>query len=94
MRKIIACVLLSVVTGVVLPVAPQASAEIAGAHYVTVGIHLRDMQGSGKVIVYLEIAKDLSSLGIPQELDEVPLTTIPVSETGTLQIKLPVTKQS
>lgn len=93
MRKALALSLLSAVTGTVLSVAPVASAEVAAVKYVPVEIHLGNMPGSGKVIVYLEVAKNLSNLGVPQELVDIPLATIPLRRTGTLQIKLPVTKQ-
>jgi hypothetical protein len=93
MRKILALSLLSAMTGAALSIAPAASAEVATVKYVPVHIHLGNVSGSGKVIVYLEVAKNLSKLGIPQELDEIPLAAIPVGGTGTLQIKLPVTQQ-
>jgi hypothetical protein len=51
------------------------------------------MPGSGYVVVYLEVSSDFNGIGVPQKLEDVPLATVPLSRTGTLQIKLPVTKE-
>jgi hypothetical protein len=93
MRRIFTAALVSAVTGAVLSVAPGASAEVAAVKYVPAQIDLGNMSGSGKVIVYLEVATDLNKLGIPQKLEEFPLATIPVTRGGMQRIKLPVTKQ-
>src|SRR5215469_6192582 len=92
MRNSVALSLLSALAGSVLFAAPATSAQVTAVRTIPVQIHLGNMPGSGRVQVYLEIAQDISKLGIPQRLDGISLTSIPVRRTGTLQIRLPVTK--
>jgi hypothetical protein len=92
-RNALALSLLSALAGVILSVAPSPSASATSARQMQVPIHLRSIPGSGYVVVYLEISEDFNKLGVPQKLEDVPLTTIPVSRAGILQIKLPVTEE-
>ncbi len=59
----------------------------------TVQIHLATATGPGKLFIYLEIPKNFNSLDIPQQLDEVPLGTIPLTTAGALMVRLPITRQ-
>ena len=93
MQKLSGLALLSVLVGGVLFAAPAVAAQHAKDATVSVPIQLAKTPGSGEVFVYLEIPRDPSKLGIPQVLDEVPLTTIVIKSSGSLKIDLPITRQ-
>jgi hypothetical protein len=71
--------------------APAVAANAANLVAVPMTMNLSSVQGSGTVQVELETATDPDANGVPQELDDSPVTSVAVTGGGTQQISIPVT---